>query len=448
MHQSNSLTHPVEAPRRNHWNLYKNKAIRTYFSSIYANLTGLVKKFKRNDEAYPAAILVPPVSLSGSVGDEAMLVGCICFLRKHGFKRIAIVSFDPSCKWNFHDQIDEVIDFHGSKRAFNFIRSTMQYSHLYGIGADVMDGRYSSEPVLRLTRLASLAAFSGLQASILGFSFNDRPEPFAVKSLKNLPKAVRLCARDPISHSRLEHYLNRPVELVADMAFLLEPSELDITFKPSVEWIKSEKQRGQVIIGININSTFLKLFKNFNESNLVAASVDFIQELSAANAKISFLLIPHDSRGEISDGTLSKKVFADISTELKPRINIVPFPCKAADIKQVASHLNFAITGRMHFAIACLGQGVPVMGMVYQGKFEGLYQYFDLEGLTVEPSMIFDSKGLSAQVQTILPNLPEIQTKILANLSKVKTLSEKNLNIDSYLSREVVPPPRAVVDVH
>ncbi|MDX2240836.1 MAG: polysaccharide pyruvyl transferase family protein [Leptolyngbyaceae cyanobacterium bins.302] len=433
MHQVNTSASFTGTSPRKPMNLYANRAIRTYLSSMYAKWVGLAKNLKHNNRTYPSAILVPPVSLSGSVGDEAMLIGCIAYLKKHGFKRIAIVSFDPLCRWYFHDQVDEVIDFHGKKRAFNFIKSTMPYSHLYCIGADVMDGKYSAEPVLRITRLASLATYSGLQATISGFSFNEQPAPSSTQLLKQLPKTVRLCARDPISHNRLKHFLNRPVELVADLAFLLEPSKLDAAFQPSLEWIKTEKQRGQMIIGININSTFLKLFEDFNKSNLVTAFVNLIETLGTVNSGLSFLLVPHDSRGEVNDGSLSIDVFTNISTEFKPRVHTIPFPCQAGDIKQIASHIDFAITGRMHFAIACLGQGVPVIGMVYQGKFEGLYQHFGLKGLTVEPSMIFDAESLAHQVQTTLPKLPEIRNTILKNLPGVKALARKNLNISSDL---------------
>ena len=54
-------------------------------------------------------------------------------------------------------------------------------------------------------------------------------------------------------------------------------------------------------------------------------------------------------------------------------------------MKGLVGLVDFAVTGRMHLAIAALGMEVPVVALAYQGKFDGMMQRFDLGQMVFDP---------------------------------------------------------------
>lgn len=54
----------------------------------------------------------------------------------------------------------------------------------------------------------------------------------------------------------------------------------------------------------------------------------------------------------------------------------------------MCTSLDAVVTGRMHLAIACLGQSVPAACISYQDKVEGLYQLLGLEGLAIDAQFV------------------------------------------------------------
>ena len=91
-------------------------------------------------------------------------------------------------------------------------------------------------------------------------------------------------------------------------------------------------------------------------------------------------------------------------------------------------HLDCVLTGRMHLAIACLGQGIPIACITYQGKFDGFYQHFDLEPLFLEPKELFTSEKnhLVDLVNKLIEQREELRKQVLNKLDEVKKLSEAN----------------------
>jgi polysaccharide pyruvyl transferase WcaK-like protein len=116
-----------------------------------------------------------------------------------------------------------------------------------------------------------------------------------------------------------------------------------------------------------------------------------------------------------------------VADRFGPRLHMVDGLLDAWDAKAIAGAVDLVLTGRMHFAIAALGQGTPPVSVVYQGKFEGLMQHF---GLEAEPLLLAPDKVGSgdAALAAATANAERLRSKILAVLPRVEALSRSNFS--------------------
>lgn len=400
--------------------------------NTYANTLRVLKQNTVGNKS-ASALFLPPDD-PGSLGDEAMLAAGMKRLAEQGIKRIGIVNLKSNVRWENLDLVTDTINlrghfaYHSWKDRFRFVQMVSRYDRFYCIGADVMDGFYSERRTLRFIELVALAAKTGASATILGFSFNEQPTPNSVQALANLPASVRLCSRDPVSYQRLTHHLQRRVDLVADVAFLLDLAQEDSELAIGVsKWVRQQQELGRLVVGVNANSLHLKSLPQFGCDDLIRLYADALVELFSSHPTISFLMIPHDFRGKESDVSLASAILERLPIHMNSYCMKVPTPCSAAEIKFMCADLNLVFTGRMHLAIACLGQGVPVAGVTYQGKFEGLFNHFALQGMTIAPEKAFQPGALANFLAAIIAKREDIRQQIQSRLENVKALAALNL---------------------
>ncbi|MGL5833874.1 MAG: polysaccharide pyruvyl transferase family protein [Waterburya sp.] len=383
--------------------------------------------------------LLLDVSSEGSLGDEAMIMGAMDFLSGQGVKTVAILSAHNRQNWQGYDLTNIALEISffsldfssndgGSYHQFNQI--AQQYTHFLVPGADVMDGYYSeASPLLKL-RLISLAQGAGLDCSLGGFSFNHQPKQSCLQALQKLPKNVKLHARDPQSKVRFEQHLHRPINLVADLAFLLSPRIEPSVINPEQSWINQERMKGNLIIGINPNKTLASQLQTDNPTELATVFADLIQGLHQRIKNISFVLIPHDYRSDQKfpgDDILSELIQQQLPLALQSSCYpLTKSRLRAAEVQNICQCLDFVVTSRMHLAIACLRVQTPVQGIVYQGKFEGLYSYFGLEHLLIEPTEAMQPDKLLSFVTSGIENREQIKQQIAQKLPQVIALAQQN----------------------
>ena len=362
-----------------------------------------------------------------------MLIACVEYLvTVMSVSRVSLVSYNPSMRWENLLREVEIVDMgpyfsYGHwKSKVNFVFASKHYTHFYFLGADVLDGFYSDERTVRRLELASLATKTGMKTKILGFSYNESPTPASIQTLSNLPLETGLCARDSISQERLVRYLNRPVALVADLAFLLDVDTESANVQSRLKELNDLRARGTLIVGINANSLHFSRPCAGQKGNLLKVYVETLVKLSDVCDNVHFLLIPHDYRGDNSDLMLANAIFEHLPTELQYRCTKVTDILSSMEIKAICKCLDFAISGRMHMAIACLSQGIPVVGITYQGKFEGLFQHFDLEGMTISVEDAFEMGDLADFLLPLIERREELKRQILYRLSHVQDLAQAN----------------------
>jgi polysaccharide pyruvyl transferase WcaK-like protein len=387
----------------------------------------------------PSSALLLPPSAPGSVGDEAMVVAAVDHLKSQGIDRIELVSYNikmeyPVSEIGSFDMRDYFIYTSGFKflqKALQFGCFVSQFEKFYFLGADLMDGYYSDYVTFKRVKLVEMAARMGVKSTILGFSFNKQPTKIAIESIKNLPDTVQLCTRDAVSQERLEKSIERSVKLVADVAFLLQPAQESDKVLSIDEWIDKQKKEERFIIGINCNNQLVEKIKNQTAKTLVKAYIERLSSLFNARQNLSFLLIPHDFRsikGNSSDDTLAKLILEGLPAEMQSYCKKIPTPCRAAEIKAMVANVDLVVSGRMHLAIATLGQGVPVFCITYQGKFEGLFQHFGLKNMTLEPTDLLDSDPsvFVNYLVSSIENKNALDQQIQEKLPKVKELAKSN----------------------
>lgn len=423
------MTNPAVHPK---YELFSgtNNAGRLARSLTTQSMQRFVPFIKKRRDSKPGAIIAYAAPTFGSLGDQAMFLVAIQNLRSTGYKTISLVAEEKPSRLDLPQRADWLLHskhyFSGTiAESTRFQKDFLTSNGFFIIGADMLDGHYSAADSLKKIHLLQLASSFGITSRAFGFSFNESPNESVVTALRNLPEAVTLLARDPVSHSRLESTLNRSIRLVADLAFLLQPDPNGESAIKTLNWIKQQRAQGARIIGINANALLAR--GNFEDPFPIAAGLArTILELHQAHPELRFVLIPHDFRGRFNDDVLNRVTYEIASFDkvsLREKMFVMPSPCFASEVKAVSAELDFAITGRMHFAIACLGQGTPAICIGYQGKMEGLFEHFDLPNMVISPCDAFAKNELGDIAKATLAKATELRAQINKCLPKIHSLA-------------------------
>lgn len=361
--------------------------------------------------------VIPP-SDPGSLGDEAMMVAVA--------DRYAAGGMDV-VRWQRATQAV----YPGTREAIGIAElgrgraeATLQrYGRLACLGADIMDGLYAYAQSCQRLRLLGLAAAMGRESRLLGFSFNARPHPRVVEEFARLHRDVVVCVRDPVSLRRLAAITDRELRLVADMAFLVRPVKPGGLAADIQSWASDVRRRGRRVIGLNLHP----LFSFEHGSGITRGLIDAFLELIRRHRDVAFVLVPHDHRPLFGDGPCLRAVWDGLAPADRERVRMTADLRRPAEVKGFVGALDGVLTGRMHLAIAALGQGVPAAGVTYQGKFEGLLQHFEMgEGLTIAPPQAADPDRLAAFFAAWLNRLDVLATEVRARLPHVQELATRN----------------------
>jgi polysaccharide pyruvyl transferase WcaK-like protein len=372
----------------------------------------------------------------GSIGDEAMVLSARAGASRQGVAHATLVSYGSDEPWPLPPGYDRVLNL--SRRfssdfwstCADWLQALHDATHFYIIGADVMDGHYSPYECRQRVVFARMAHAAGLRTVVLGFSFNRAPHPLAVAALASLPPSVKLFARDPLSLERLRTALKRPVDLSADIAFLLEPAADTPLLDDLRPWLAGERSAGRLAIGVN--ASVLAAAAGMCEQEGRPLAMAWAAGLAAFAEKrpsVSYLLIPHDYRrapGLPNDHDLAEAIAAALPPDVRAHCRVVPQPAHAPEIKTLTSHLDLVLTGRMHLAIAAIGSGTPAGGVVYQDKFEGLFQHLGLPPLCLDPARLADPQAVCAFLVELARQQAQYTAIIRANLPRIHELSAAN----------------------
>ncbi|BBA34261.1 uncharacterized protein sS8_2309 [Methylocaldum marinum] len=380
------------------------------------------------------SIIIAPadvISLTGSKGDEAMIAALVEGVRRHiPDCRFGIFSYGGEAS---HANIEPGVTpepVWANPWSFRRVLDTVaRYDAVAIVGGDVLDGYYTPITSLRLWMLGDLATRMGKPAVVLGFSFNASPSPKLGKCLNALDPALNVCVRDAVSLERFNRFSNIPGRLVADSAFLLHPRTDGSEVTRIRAWAEQQRARGRTVCGFNLHPMLIKSGDPVQLQALVDSAVATLSGLHDRRP-VSFLLIPHDFRGgTLGDDAVLGPIYERIRADFGEHAIYPSAPLHAAELKALAGCTDFVVTGRMHLAIASLGQGVPVAVITYQDKFQGLFQHFGLpESLMMPPDRIRDPAEFTKTVSAALDAKQGLAEQVALKLPEVLRLAELNLS--------------------
>ena len=384
------------------------------------------RTLKASDPVLPesTAAIIPP-AVPGSLGDAAMISAAIAELRRRGFRRVDL----------FHDDawpLDEAVDRRVASSRFFYensahqqamlIRQTSRYSHMFFIGADVIDGAYNPGSVCRRLSLLDEAAAAGRQATVLGASYNEMPDRMTEAALKRLRDDVTICARDALSRARLQQRTSRPIRQTADLAFMLTPRPAHPDAVAACTWIRTRRAHGGPVVALAAN-----YLQAATQPGLRDALREYVHALTSRGWSI--LLVPHDTRTAEPDAALLRYAAAALAPGQLPRTYLMETPSPGA-IKAALAETDLLVTGRLHALILAMGSGTPGIGLAYQNKFEGTLAHFKLDDeadlLTTPEAFARQPWLLVEQSMRVLARSAELRARIVAELPQVRSASARN----------------------
>lgn len=354
----------------------------------------------------------------GSLGDQAMLDAAMSHVENVIGGTTAVFPHAPAMR-------SKGRLYSGSGRLSSLLatgRGVLACTHVAYIGADVLDGVYSAQSSLKRLKVLQVAQKLGRKVRVMGSSWSETPAQEVIDFLISNPK-IEVLARDPISRGRMEKDLKRDIRLVADLGFLMKAEAKSVASQRAVEWAKNQKADGATILGVNLSGHTVRTLADRSVtpfSNLISRWLD-------ADASRRLLFIPHDVRpGFGGDLTVLETLASELAPRYANRMHVPDGTLDAWDAKAIAGAVDLVLTGRMHLAIAALGQGTPPVSVVYQGKFEGLMAHFGLEGLTVAPETIDKDQVADECLSAATACAPALKDQINGALPKVAALSLQN----------------------
>jgi polysaccharide pyruvyl transferase WcaK-like protein len=370
-------------------------------------------------------------TLVGSKGDEAMMQAVVARLAGTAVDlRVAVLTATPTADaaavalgfealpvlrdpWRFEAVLDGLQRF--------------ETDTLLVVGADVMDGYYSSATSLRMLAIADLAARNGIRTIILGFSFNAVPSKHLKPLFNQVTKDLKINVRDPISLNRFSAFCTARGSLVADVAFMLVADTQSVRVGAIAAWTQSRHEAGDQVIAFNIHPMLIKSSEPLALRRLIDSAVQALKSLLERTA-LSVVLLSHDGRDNDGDDNCLRQLHQQLGPLFPQRVLYPAEQMCAAELKGAAGLMDGVVTGRMHLAIASLGMGVPVAAITYQDKFQGLFDHFGLpKSLMLTPGEVMESAKLLAMMEIFVSRLGQLRAQVVQALPKVLEASESNL---------------------
>lgn len=406
----------------------------------------------RNGAALPPTYVVLAPSSLGNIGDEAMLTSTVRALRARGVERIVMLSMSLEDRFDAIDPHLDVVPLPHLLRptgwgpALDRLDAVLRRStHFVVIGADILDGGYFVSSSVRRLRLAELAARAGLHTALIGFSFKGDGDPAPRAALAAVSPHAVLCPRDPASYERVRGFVSGPAHLGADLAFMLQPAtELGAAAQVAMDWIEAERAAGRTVLGYNANPLGAGMALGATGSDAVpeldaeaALLAQALERLLAKPEPVSFLFVAHDYRKHNNDVRFLRAVHAALSPAAQARVHLALADLRAPEVKALCQHLDFVVSGRMHFGIAALGAGTPCMFLDYMGKVQGLLGHFGMPELGFTMTDVADPTAFADLIARELAARDTHRARIAAALPRIKALSALNIDLATGAGQEV-----------
>ena len=385
----------------------------------------------RNDPRRLVVLPSDPWSVRQSRGDEAMIEAATGEVRRtYPNLEVYIVTATAAASADVRAMGFKPLELWRQPFSYETVAQELSLTRPdFGLvlGADVLDGYYSPADAARMLLVADLMAAFGAKVSVLGFSFNSRPAKALREVFRLLDPGVVLNLRDAISLKRFDDFAQKRAHLVADAAFMLTPRADTAAVKQIASTIARQREQGRKVFVFNMHPMLFKKPEPAKLRHMIELAAVAMERLSREH-NASWLLLAHDYRPEIADDNCLRPLADRLKPTLGDHVHHVDQALSAGEIKAVVGQVDGVITGRMHLAIAALGQGTPVAAITYQDKFQGLFAHFGVsESLLLSPAEFLVDDNFEKFVQQFLGTHEAVGGKVRQMLPAVMELSRANI---------------------
>lgn len=363
-------------------------------------------------------LLIPAADLNGGFGEDIMVYS---FLQYYADKKIDLI-VGTECKKYYANICIQYPIIYNKIFYTRLVFIMRKYSELHVIGADIMDGYHRGAGNMRFRSLF-LAEKMGLKTNLTGLSVRKRFPKTNQKFFTNYAKQRILKARDIESYNRLQNIIPNKVLLTTDIAFLCPlNSERPSSYKNIENWIESKRKTGKIIVAFCPNSIQMKDLGSDSYYTLMIRLLNVLQRNNC-----SIMLLYHDLRKyalNTSDKDISQHIYEIWNNEDSIFIDDIE---DGVSLKHYLNLADFTFTGRMHFGISGYVCGIPMLGMSYLNKFEGLQTMFELD----PQKTLFDYSDIKNEdmlIKEFINNLQLYKLKVRENLDTIKNMSKMNFN--------------------
>lgn len=371
---------------------------------------------RRNLRIKKKVLLLPAATLDGGFGDDIMVRAFVHVLHD---VPISIIN-DGMVNNKLFSGIKNVniIQRYWNLNLYTaYLRLFRDHTDFYIIGADILDGVYDSNKMR--FRLAHLAHAAECKVHITGFSVRENPSKYFLDQMKSISRFTSIKLRDSKSYERMRKLLPCvQSSQCSDIAFLCDCSkeEVDDDYKT---WIDNSKKNGETIMAYCPNTIQAK---NLGLEEYMKKQLVLLNNFQELHCSVVFLY--HDLRKYVlnmSDKDLSHEIFERF-TGNKFFIDSI---ADGYSLKTYISLADFVVTGRMHMGISGYTMGLPMFGVCYYNKFEGVQHFFDIP---IQVSLM-ECTNIDSSVEkykAFMESLDNYKKNVSQNIGKVKELSLEN----------------------
>lgn len=360
------------------------------------------------------------------LGDQATMRGIVTgYLCSDPGVSICVMSHTADQRWLDIAGVQSVAPVVRSIKLgqlWSMVRAVASARYVHYLAGDSVDGKYGVGVRGWAWRYYGWA---GVEIIITSFSFNETPTRRALDAIDRLPRNTRFTIRDQRSIDRFTRLTGRPHHAVADAAFMLppEPDEIDAATRAFIE---AQRAAGRTVAAININRHVIPdASDRVSVQPAIEATAEAIARLSR-DRPVSWVTLPHDSRGSISDENIAVWLADAVPQDARPYVQAAPM-MSSGGVKATTAMVDLVVTGRMHLAIASLGSGTPVLAFTYQDKFEGLFDYFGFRDNTLDPAEGMTSMRILRFIDEGINDCGRLKAQLTKTLPSVQTLAKHNI---------------------
>lgn len=378
---------------------FSNQALATAHLNIYKSILSDAGDEKKYD-----------VVLSGyygfdNSGDDALLYAILEGLKKHmPYLRTMVLSAKP-LETKRQYRVDTAYRFN----PFSVIKALKSTKMLINGGGSLIQDVTSQQSLLYYLLVMHLAKKYGAKVYIYANGIGPLRKSNIAIARKIIDKADMITLRDSASMDEL-HKMNvtkPPVFITADPAVTLKGSE-NIT-----EIFKKAGIPEGKYIGISV--------RQWHENDkLIVEKIAGVLDRTCKKHDLIPIFIPMKYPDDI-------KISCNIAGKMKVNSYVLKKKYSFQDIIGIVRHTDLILGMRLHTLIYAGGNGIPVVGLVYDPKVSGFLDYIS------QPCYInvkdIDEEKLCRLIDDVCENYDEIKSKLTEKASELYIKADDNARL-------------------